>query len=136
MKNEEAIKDYAAMTDDQLNREVAERLGYTVVDVFLKNPDIGPNVNPPLEWLYDYMFKEGDHWGKVGDWATDINAAFELFNNDAAKGTHLIIDVVFPGEWRVGYQNKEWRYLPGSGSYYPAAHAVCLCWLAWKDSQS
>jgi hypothetical protein len=41
--------------------------------------------------------------------------------------TRIIIDVVFPGEYRIGFEFKGIRYIPGMASYYPLARAVREC---------
>lgn len=35
------------------------------------------------------------------------------------QGVRLTIDVVFVGEYRIGYQYANVHYIPGTPSYYP-----------------
>ena len=41
--------------------------------------------------------------------------------------TRIIIDVVFPGEYRIGFEFKGIRFIPGIASYYPLARAIREC---------
>lgn len=55
---------------------------------------------------------------------------FDLFPN----GCRLIIDKVFPGEYRIGYEWGGKRYRPGSGSYYDFETALRKCWEALLEN--
>lgn len=48
------------------------------------------------------------------------------------KGVRLIIDVVFPGEYRIGWKHEGKIYLPGSGSYYYFDTAILKAWEAFE----
>lgn len=34
------------------------------------------------------------------------------------QGTKLTIEVVFPGQYRIGWEYDNYEYVPGKGSYY------------------
>lgn len=47
------------------------------------------------------------------------------------EGTRIIIEVVFQGEYRIGWEYKGIKYVPGSGSYYDFHTAICKAWEAF-----
>jgi len=49
---------------------------------------------------------------------------FEDFLLEFRPGTRVIVDVVFPGEYKVGFETAFVKYVPGSGSYYSLLEAV------------
>lgn len=49
------------------------------------------------------------------------------------RGVRLIIDVVFPREYRIGYEYENVVYIPGTPSYFPFAEAMQRCWTAFCD---
>lgn len=48
-------------------------------------------------------------------------------------GVRLIIDTVFPGEYRIGYHYKYMIYSPGFASYYPFDEAAQRCYEAFRN---
>ena len=48
------------------------------------------------------------------------------------QGIRLIIDVVFVGEYRIGYQYQGVHYIPGAGSYYHFDEALLKCYEAFR----
>lgn len=47
------------------------------------------------------------------------------------SGTRVVIDVVFRGEYRIGWEYKGIKYVPGSGSYYEFHTAMEKAWEAF-----
>lgn len=43
------------------------------------------------------------------------------------RGVSLIVDVVFPGEYRIGFEYEGKRYVPGTGSYFSFGEALENC---------
>lgn len=43
------------------------------------------------------------------------------------KGVRLIVDVVFPGEYRVGFEYGDKRFVPGFATYFPFGEALEYC---------
>lgn len=116
--------DYASMTDEQLNREVAERLGWT-------------------DFKEDQYFLES--WGNydfvdctfgtppngksqpIDDVANDNNAAAAL---DFGEYAVVII------ERRRGYNWVEVQGMEIGAFHDNLARAISVCWLMYKDAQS
>lgn len=48
-------------------------------------------------------------------------------------GTIVHIEVVFPGEYRIGFGTTHINYLPGMGSYYPFREALDKCIDSYHD---
>ena len=46
------------------------------------------------------------------------------------KGCKINIEVIYPGEYRIGYEWGRVKYVPGSGSYYDFDTALKKCWEA------
>ncbi len=46
----------------------------------------------------------------------------------------LEIQVVFPGEYCIGYRFEHIHYVPGTPSYYPLQEALDRCYKAFRDS--
>lgn len=44
------------------------------------------------------------------------------------KGVRLNIEVVFPGEYRIGYEYQGVTLCPGVPKYYPFHIAIWRCW--------
>ena len=49
------------------------------------------------------------------------------------QGVRLTIDVVFPGEYRIGYQYAGVHYIPGTPSYYSFDEALRRCYESFID---
>lgn len=47
------------------------------------------------------------------------------------QGTKIIIEVLFPGEFRIGWEYEGVKYVPGSGSYYDLDTALDQAWQAF-----
>lgn len=47
------------------------------------------------------------------------------------QGTKIIIEVLFPGEFRIGWEYEGVKYIPGSGSYYDLDTALDQAWQAF-----
>ena len=45
----------------------------------------------------------------------------------------LIIDVVFVGKYRIGYQYGGVHYIPGAPSYYDFDEALLKCYEAFRE---
>ena len=45
----------------------------------------------------------------------------------------LIIDVVFVGKYRIGYQYGGVHYIPGAPSYYDFNEALLKCYEAFRE---
>ena len=50
-------------------------------------------------------------------------------------GTRLIIDVVFPSEYRIGFEYKNRKFLPESGKYFDLKTALRYCLSAFFEHQ-
>ena len=53
--------------------------------------------------------------------------------NKFPKDVVLNIIVVFPGEFRIGWEYKGTRYVPSSGSYYDFDIALDKAWSAFQE---
>jgi hypothetical protein len=49
------------------------------------------------------------------------------------QGVRLIIDVVFVGEYRIGYVYNGVQYIPGTPSYYDFDEALLKCYAAFRE---
>lgn len=49
------------------------------------------------------------------------------------EGTVIRIEVVLPGEYRVGFDTPNWSYRPGFGSYYPIEEGLTKAAEIYKD---
>jgi hypothetical protein len=47
--------------------------------------------------------------------------------------TRIIIDVVFPDEFRIGWEYQGKKFIPGMGSYYTFITAIEFAWNAFMD---
>jgi hypothetical protein len=47
-------------------------------------------------------------------------------------GVTVTIEIVLPGQYRVGWKSPIGRYVPGFGSYYPFEEALRLALDAYK----
>ena len=138
------MSDYSAMTDAQINRLVAERLGYTV-----RKGDTYPNPWPPKGRVVRYWHVtipgfEGeqtysiavdvDPWDWLFDesickqWATDNNAAAAL-----DFGGHTVQIDLYPNSATAKVLRKD----GGIMIYEVAANmarAISIAWLAFMDA--
>ena len=48
------------------------------------------------------------------------------------QGVRLVIDVVFVGKYRIGYQYQGVHYIPGAPSYYDFDEAMLKCYEAFR----
>lgn len=53
-----------------------------------------------------------------------------------SPGTQIQISVIFPGEYRVGYTDRNHRFVPGSGSYYRFSEAVAKAAAAFERNRA
>ena len=131
------MTDYASISNEELRRVIAERLGYAVVyhtsavAWHLFDP-AGVRIEHPKSLV------EEDAWGYTPNWPEDLNAAFSLISN--FFNLHLEI---ITREDQNGVQ-RMWRCVYGMTNdsregyslfEYPA-RAVCLAWLAWSDAHA
>lgn len=49
-------------------------------------------------------------------------------------GTTIHVQVVFPGEYRIQFEDAHHHYVPGAGSYYPFGVALENCVSVYKDT--
>lgn len=115
---------------------IAEILGYRTQEDYFATTGV---IYLSMEVLEDGKMVYKD----IPFYTTSPNDSFLLFAG--IKNMRLIMDKLFDysplstsdrfklGEWRVGYECDGITYLPGSGSYYPLAEAVCRAWFAYKD---
>lgn len=55
---------------------------------------------------------------------------------DFPPGVRLTIDVVFPGEYRIGYKYRNTTYVPGSGRYGDFASEIERVWNTFVSNES
>jgi hypothetical protein len=126
--------DYAKLSDRELDRAIAEALGY---EIYHYDKDY------PAKCYYmlmdgdgDFSHKErkteADAWEDIPHWATEYATAFELA--DEAQHDHPNVDITIQrhGTWgqyqcRIGNYHHEiesWGETP--------ARALCIAWLNWQ----
>lgn len=131
--NEQAVKDYATMTDEQLNVEIAERLGWTEFEM-------------GSYWLDDYFDTSEIHcmFGispskdrrPLPSWSHDLNAADALDFGDAVlairKYKELTTIRVFDSEKPEVAGAIVFMYQDSR----PEPRVRTEAWLMYKDAQS
>jgi hypothetical protein len=131
--------DYEHMTDNDLRRAIAERLGWRLEDT----PD-GRNrrlINPRGElnsftrWhTMEELFNSPEMTNRaafVPDWPRDANAATGLLTGFLWAEIHWNS---FVNQWTAVYPDEMGaKGYEGSGA--TLARAVCICWLRWHDAR-
>lgn len=142
---------YSEWTNDQINREIATRLGYTFESRWIgKDKDIlEVSVRHPDGYLLQEPFgnEAADCWrdsaedvlSKCSDWAWDLNMAIALIRPLPPQEQKLKFHfeyLIFDGVWVATiYGTGHKRFEATSKSNAPAL-AICEAWLLWKDAQS
>lgn len=94
------MSDYAAMADDELNREIALRRGWTGLTTATSYEEFVTGDGGYVDVLVGHL-AHPDEFDFVPRWATDLNAAAELlkempygevsYDGDYGKFTHLVV---------------------------------------------
>jgi len=146
------MSNYETMSNDELRRVIAERIGWHVV----QHGGLWMVTKPRYTEADVHTFAEKDHerWGRYGrktlddawrhelshmpDWLESIDSALTLIKTDGSQ----VIDMHWnPGRHpehnnfvvlydRTADQNYSASGFEGS---VPLARVICLAWLAWKD---
>lgn len=136
---EQLVKDYAIMTDEQLDREILIKMGfrsvldggyYSIVDAN-NEPFAGAFMTEDRAWKCVHHL----------EWATDLNAAIKLWDTIPDDYIPRLVRSLTPKDGVMTFEYKSHimaNDLSSQVEHYATtpARAVCLCWLAWKDAQS
>jgi hypothetical protein len=127
------MTDYAAMTNEQLNVEIAKRRGYRFAWHTVEGGWFG-------ESGFEQIFDPQGHWltaidAELPEWATDMNDALELIIDIDWQMAHYTTGyhVHLHGTWI-----DEWEGKNSFSTHVAAdtmARAICECWLKWLDVQ-
>ena len=141
------MTDYASMTDEQINRTIADKLGFEVISVSNKfgvwwalrdgegtyYEDGIDNYYPPNRRTVESA------WDDLPDWSQDLNKAIGLIptheNNDFINLKFSLEYLVFSKVWLVTLWGKSLKRYDADHPHNPA-RAICEAWLKWKDSQN
>lgn len=114
------MTDFSTMTDGELRRWIAERLGWTEIKEELSRMrDL--EGEPISVWAGRDTSGEVEY---IPDWPNDANAALELF-----KQFHGIGLEWFNNRWTIASGTK---WLAGNDS---AARAICEAWAQWHEAK-
>lgn len=142
---------YSSMSDDELNREIAGRLGYTFESRWIgKDKDVLEfSVRHPEGYLLqEASWNEAlDCWRDTAedvlaicsDWADDLNMAINLLKQVPPVGIHpkFWLEYLQIDEgWLATVRGKGMKRFEAFASPDNPARAICEAWLLWKDSQS
>lgn len=120
--------DYSTLTDKELNRLIAERLGWQIthIDVArveLKRPDNTLVHDTGDGYLSPYWRESEVHWA-LPDYTGDLNAALEIvseYDGFTLERRGDAWNANIYGARGMGYADRS------------AARAICIAWLHWND---
>lgn len=144
---------YETMSNDEIKRVIAERVGWHIV----QHGGLWMVIEPRYTEADVHTFAEKDHerWGRYGhktaedawrhelrltpDWLENTDNALELFGENAADWALLRTHDKYNFAYGNGFDGvadtvENRMVMPSNWDWYTTpARAICIAWLEWQD---